>query len=190
MVYQKSVNSKQTSPSKTQDKRHADCEITCLNSINWKAVYKLPFSCTKISKLFIFQFKLIHRRLTTNDFLNKIGLRPVDFCTFCRDERESLIHLFWYCRKTIFLWKNFLDWLVKNFTSLKPNSSLSSTLVLGLRTDLFSNTKQYFYFPVTTYYIWTCKTRETIPQDTRLSELSLYLLVLQKIIPKPPQTHK
>ena len=163
-VYQKCVNSKQTSLSKTQNKWLADCEMTCLNSINWKAVYKLPFSCTKISKLIISQFKLIHRRLATNDFLNKIGLRPDDFCNFCKDERESLIHLFWSYRKTVFFWKNFLDWLVKNFTSLKPDSSLSSTVVLGLRTDLFSNTKQYFYFPVATYYIWTCKTRETIPK--------------------------
>ena len=139
--------------------KQADCFIrnvstinsTRLNSINWKAVYKLPFSCTKIFKL---QFKFLHRCLTTNDFLNKIGLRPDDFCTFYRDERESLIHLFWSCRKIIIFWKNFLDWLVKNFTSLKPNSSLSSAAVLVLRTDFFSNTKQYFYFLVARYYIW------------------------------------
>ena len=49
---------------------------------------------TDLKRYIFFQFKLLHRRLTTNDFLNKIGIRPDDLCTFCRDERESLIHGF------------------------------------------------------------------------------------------------
>ena len=35
MVYQKCVSSKQTSPSKTQNKWLTDCQITCSNSINF-----------------------------------------------------------------------------------------------------------------------------------------------------------
>ena len=49
IVYEKCVSSKQTSPNKTQNKWLNDCQITCSNSINWKAVYKLTFSCTKIN---------------------------------------------------------------------------------------------------------------------------------------------
>ena len=75
IVYQKCVTSKQTSPSKTQNKWLTDCQITGFNSIYWKMVYKLPLSSTKISKLIIFQFKLLHRQLAINDFLNKIGIR-------------------------------------------------------------------------------------------------------------------
>ena len=45
------------------------------DAVNWKAVYELPFCCTKAFKLNIFQFKLLHRRRTTNYSLNKIGLR-------------------------------------------------------------------------------------------------------------------
>ena len=90
MIYQKCLRSKQTRPTKTHNKRLTDCQITCCNSINWKVVYKLPFSCTKISKLIIFQFKLIHRRLATYNFLNKIGIRSDDLCIFCRDEGELL----------------------------------------------------------------------------------------------------
>ena len=159
MVYQKCVSSKQTSPSKTQNKWLTDCQITCSNSINWKVVYKLSFSCTKILKLIFFQFKLLHRRLATNDFLNKIGIRPDDLCTFCRDVREYLIHLFWSYRETNFFWKNFQDWLNKYVISLKHISTLSSAAVLGLKANFFSNIKQYYYFLVARYYIWTCKAR-------------------------------
>ena len=185
MVYQKYVCSKQTSPSKTQNKWLTDCQITRSNFINWKVVYKLPFSCTKISKLIIFQFKLLQGRLATNNFLNKIGIRPDDHCTFCRDERESLIHLFWSCRETNFFWKNFQDLLIKNLISLKPNSSLSSAAVLGLKANFFSKTKQYFYFLVARYYIWTCKTRQTNPKMEGFPSF-LSTFSPTEIIPKPP----
>ena len=106
MVYQKCVSSKQTSPSKTQNKWLSDCQITCFNSNNWKAIDKLPFSCTKISKVIIFQFKLLHRRLATNDFLNKIGIRPDDLCAFCRD--ENLLSIFFgLVGRPIFFGKTF-----------------------------------------------------------------------------------
>ena len=68
-----------------------------------------------------------------------MGIRPDDLCTFCRDERESLIHLFWSCKTNSF-WKNFQDWLIKNLILLKLNSSLSSAAVLGLKANFFSNT--------------------------------------------------
>ena len=85
-------------------------------------------SSTKISKLIIFLFKLLHRRLATNDFLNKIDIRPDDLCTFCRDERESLIHIFWSCRKTNSFWKNFQDWLIKNLILRNSNWTEWSTI--------------------------------------------------------------
>ena len=186
IVYQKCVSSKQTTPSKTQSKWLTDCQITCFNSTNWKMVYKLPFRSTKISNLTIFQFKLLHRRLATNDFLNKIDIRPEDLCTFCRDERESLIHLIWSCRKTNSFWKLFQDWLIKNLILLKPNSSLSSAAVLGLKANFFSNTKQYFYFLVARYYIWTCRTRETNPKILEGFPSFLSTFNPSEIIPKPP----
>ena len=51
---------------------------------DWKAAYRLPFECTKISKLRVLEFKLLHRRLATNDFLKKINLRDNDLCNFCQ----------------------------------------------------------------------------------------------------------
>ena len=92
--------------------------------IDWKAAYRLPFECTKISKLRVFQFKLLHRRLATNDFLKKkIKLRDNDLCNFCQIEEETLIHLFWNCTGTSCFWHNFRLWLLKNETSVRPDPS-------------------------------------------------------------------
>ena len=41
-------------------------------------------------KLIVFQFKLLHRRLTTNSFLTKINLKDNEQCAFCQNDRETL----------------------------------------------------------------------------------------------------
>ena len=64
---------------------------------DWDTGYRSFFLCTKISKLIVFQFKLLHRRLVTNSFLTKINLKDNEQCTFCQNDMETLIHLFWTC---------------------------------------------------------------------------------------------
>jgi len=104
LAYEKRINAKQSSPRKNQEKSCVDCSLGCSKTIDWEMAYKLPFCSTKATKLVIFQFKLLHRRLATNDFLNEIGIRANDICTFCRSEKESLLHLFWSCSETSCYW--------------------------------------------------------------------------------------
>ena len=145
--------------------------------------YKLPFDSTKATKLIIFQFKLLHRRLATNDFLNKIGIRENDICTFCRTEKESLFHLFCSCSETSFFWQGFKRWLAENQIKLKSNI-FTPDIIIGLRSDTLSNTKQYFYFLVAIYYIWSCKTMEVLGKIKKISEFSIFLVFLESSKPK------
>lgn len=57
----------------------------------WLQVWKDNES--KKTKLIASQFKLLHRRLATNDFLRKIGIKDKGMCTFCEAELENLTHL-------------------------------------------------------------------------------------------------
>ena len=81
LACKKLVSAKQSSPRRSQEKWIADCNLQCSKTIDWEMAYKLPFYSTKNSKLINFQFKLLHRRLATNDF-------------FLRTEKESLFDLF------------------------------------------------------------------------------------------------
>ena len=74
IVYRKLIEKKRKQPVNSQTKWSADCMIEKNEPIDWKAACRLPFECTKISKLRVFQFKLLHRRLATNDFLKKIKI--------------------------------------------------------------------------------------------------------------------
>jgi len=86
LIHNKLVLSKSEQPLRSQGKW---CREICPepdedHDINWKSVYLLAFECTKSSKLRDFNFKFLHRRLSTNVFLYKIGLRDNEKCTFCK----------------------------------------------------------------------------------------------------------
>ena len=85
-----------SAPEKSQSKWIADYK-NYENLINWDKSYILPFYCTKETKLQTFQFKRLHRKIATNDYLYKIGISLTDIYTFCEQNTKSLIHLFWDC---------------------------------------------------------------------------------------------
>ena len=49
------------------------------------------------TKLRNFQYKLLHRVLALNPFLNKIGIVGDNKCTFCKLLDETITHLFYDC---------------------------------------------------------------------------------------------
>ena len=84
MAYKKLVNTKQKSPTKSQEKWCVDYSLERPEEIDWEMAYRLPFCSTKVTKLIMFQFKLLHRRLATNDFLKKHWLK-----------RKQYLYLLW-----------------------------------------------------------------------------------------------
>ena len=59
----------------------------------WKDLYIIPYQCTLDTNLREFQFKILHRILTTNYSLYKMSLIPSPVCSFCDNNDESLRHL-------------------------------------------------------------------------------------------------
>ena len=83
LAYKILIGKKQKKPVNAQRKWIADCRVETQENIDRDTVYQLSFLCTKISKLIVFQFKLLHRRLATNCSLTKITLKNNEPCTFC-----------------------------------------------------------------------------------------------------------
>ena len=111
IVYNKLVSEKSESPNQSQQKWQEDIILMTKQELNWKEAYQMAFQCTKSTKLITFNFKFLHRRISTNNFLEKIGLVDSEKCTFCEKETEKLAHLFWTCSKTQAFWTNFKVWL-------------------------------------------------------------------------------
>jgi len=98
-------------PEKSQSKWIYDLLTYSPDKIDWSKSYSLPFLCTRESKLRIFQFKLLHRRISTNRYLFKIGLSPSELCSFCNNSSETLLHLFWECPQVKTFWNDVKKWL-------------------------------------------------------------------------------
>ena len=168
-AYKKIIGLKQRCPTKSQEKWATDCAFEAHEPIDWSAAYQLSFQCTKSTKLIVFQFKLLHRRLATNDFLKKVGIKDNDLCSFCKTEKESLIHLFWSCRVVSTFWQNFKELLVSQNLALRTYN-LSLNIALGLRPDKSKNKQKLnFNFLVARYYIWSCRTRNLSPEMKHFS---------------------
>ena len=109
------------------------------------------------TKLREFQFKLLHtRRITTSDFLYKIGIKQSDSRTFC-GATENLVHLFWSCKYSNAFWKDCYQWIMQN-TSKVEKFNLSGAILFGLINDAKDLLLQNLLL-IARHYIYTCKQR-------------------------------
>ena len=128
LVYKSLVRNKGEAPRNSQKKWLMDCSCLSSENLDWSSAYLLALRCTKSTKLIEFHFKLVHRRLATNDFLFKIKLKENRNCTFCQNAPETLIHLFWTCQK--------------NFQALKKRNGMA-TYEYEYYTEQFHTTEYY-----------------------------------------------
>ena len=129
-------------------------------NINWKKNLFFSISVYKETKLREFQFKLLHRRIATNDFLHKIGLKPNESCTFCGETTENLIHFFWKCKHTWTFWEETHRWICQNVNGLE-NDTFCAALCLGIVDDI-GDLPLHHVLLIARYYIHTCRLRNTL----------------------------
>ena len=88
--------------------RQLECAI---GANEWTNSFASARFCTKDTKLISFNFRFLHRNITTNQFLKKINLSDNDKCTFCNKEIEEIEHLFYDCLVTENFWKLLVEWI-------------------------------------------------------------------------------
>ena len=86
--YKRLVQNKASIPLQSPEIWLSEKDIVGNSTANWRNAYYLPFLCTRETKLRVFQFKFLHRRIATNDCLCKIGIKQVDSCSFCEETTE------------------------------------------------------------------------------------------------------
>ncbi len=73
-----------------------------------KSIYKIPLQLlgTQIQS---FQFRIIHRTITCNKWLNNLNIKSKNKCNFC-EQTDSMIHFLLTVKKTNQLWKTWTLW--------------------------------------------------------------------------------
>ena len=130
VAYKLFLTQSASTPCKSQAKWLADCTSCDIDMIDWGKSYTLAFLCTNESKLRVFQFKLLHRKLATNYFLFKIGIKSSDQCSFCKESSETLLHLFWECPFVKSFWSEISNWMENSSCFLNEDFSFLSCIGL------------------------------------------------------------
>ena len=130
-----------------------------INKEVWMIYNNIPFRSWSSSKLRWFQYKIIHRILTTNKsaFLYKIQDSPL--CTFCKRSEETIKHILFDCVHVKRLWQRLLEWIeYKTGIVLEPTLSNIIFGYIEKRNDVLN-----LIFTVTKYFIYTCKYQNKRP---------------------------
>ena len=143
--------------------------------MNWENTYQLPFLFTTETKLRVFQFKFLHRRIATNDFFLRYAKKETDSCSFCADSPETL---FWDCRSTQTFRNNVLQWTSENL-DLSNLTPFSPALCLGL-IDSISNLLLHHFLLIARHYIYSCKLGNTCHMPQMHTQLVMRSVEIEK----------
>ncbi len=117
----------------------------------WREIFSLPFKLTANTKLQWLQFRINHYILATNKYLCKVNITDDPNCTFCKDEVETIEHLFWNCDVIQNFVEQIDNWLLSNgvsipFTKTRFIFGNTSHVVKGEASNLIIlSIKQYIY---------------------------------------------
>ena len=150
------------------------------SEFNWNRIFFLPFKAVENSKIRYFQFRFLHRILGTNTFLHKIGYFDSPLCSFCKLHDETLSHLFYDC----FIVKTFWHEVVAKTLQDIDIVNLDKVIVFfGLISNLYSPLN--FFILHTKYYIYSCRTRQILPNVNQfVRKFSFHLQVRRHILDK------
>ena len=154
LAYKSFITQTVSIPCKSQEKWLTDCNFCDFYTIDWGKSYTLAFLCTNESKSRLFQFKLLHRKLATNYFLFKIGIKSYDQCSFCNEGSETLLHLFWEFPFVESFWNEISNWMKKSSCFLNEEFSFLSCIGLVNHT---TNLLFYHALLIERYHIYFSK---------------------------------
>ena len=138
-----------------------------INHDEWKNVYKLPLLATIESKLRSFQFKITHNIYYTNEKLHMVNLSDTPLCSFCKNDVETLKHLFAECEKVSHLW-SFLVRILKETHDIDNISTAEKILGMHTKIDLTSYDVVNHVIITVKYYIHMCKNKNMSPTKAAL----------------------
>lgn len=140
--------------SKWQEKLNCD--------INWKDCFKKVQKIQEIS-LKWFQLRIIQRIIATNIVLKEIGVTDDIMCSFCKNSRDSIEHMFWRCEIAQRFWIC-LQNLINEKCTVACNITLTESLILfGIAQNFKSDTVFDFIILFAKKFLYTCRMDNTDP---------------------------
>ena len=168
--YSEAIENIATRPIKSEEKWNNICESE-ISEGDWKSLYMIPYRATIETKLRIFQMKLFHRIIPTNEFLYKCNLTNTNRCSFCSIQMEKLEHLFFECEKVKNIWLKLADTLHTTPFKMKDALLGNPSGPVGIE-HIKLITKEYIYL---------AKIKETDPKFENLMQYIKFKMELDRV---------
>ena len=106
---------------------------------------------------------MVHRILSTNSFLFKIGIKTEDVCNFCHTDTETLEHLFYNCEYVKSFWSTVEHWLSLNCEHINDIQLSIIDIIFGFSGKIEGKCILDFVILLAKYYSYRCKYNDEIP---------------------------
>lgn len=125
----------------------------------WEQTFLMPFKTCDEPLLQSFQFRVLHRILPCNHWLNSLKVTNSPICTFCDDD-DTIIHYLAHCHTVVNFWNDFALWWTSFATDIIINEI---TVIFGFEvTDNESKMLNYAVI-LAKHYIYNSKRNQCIP---------------------------
>ena len=151
-------------------------------NLNWRAIFKKCMYNTTDPQLQWFQARLLHRILPTQKYLSLCKLADSATCVFCKNDIESLNHLFWDCYHVKMFWTALMNLLHEKCTHCIRLSFTKELIMFGLAENIRTDSALDSIILYAKFFIYKCKLRESLPiLEHFLHELS-HRVIVEKAI--------
>ena len=75
----------------------------------WNTIFRMSYNATHETVIQSFQYRIIHRIIPCNKWLNTITVKETNICNYC-DEVDDMFHFLLYCNKVHEFWVSFYKW--------------------------------------------------------------------------------
>ena len=138
---------------------------------DWEEIFLKPIKTTPDTKLRWFQFRIIHRLLSTNSYLVKIKMASNDKCSFCKDYVETLTHLFWECSYVQNFWTSLSDMLLEKCYHICNLTFTPELVIFGCKNNFISDDVFDLIILLAKFHIYKCKLTAVTPNITHFKRI-------------------
>lgn len=143
----------------------------CSYPLNWKQIFVKAGKTTSDVNLKWFQFRLLHRIISTQRYLFLIKIADSAMCTFCASEEETITHLFWNCPFVQRFWADVLQWIYEECQHCLNFSFSESLILFGWKENCKTDKVMDLIILLGKYHIHKSKLQNRIPNCTSFKNI-------------------
>ncbi|XP_055995578.1 uncharacterized protein LOC130046786 [Ostrea edulis] len=173
------INSNDLIPKSIQ-KWNTELSVHLEGNVSVKELFKACFKTSTDTQVQWLQYRILYKLLPTKYYLKKISIISDDCCSFCKENVETMQHMFMSCSYTLALWNN-LSMHIFRKTSKRIGFNVSN-VIFGETPRSLCNKVVNFIILYTKQYVFNCSKQNKIPHITGLIHYLSFKYKVEKFI--------